>query len=437
MFKFISNGFSSPRGKTSSGFSSPRGKPKGSRLSGFDGSGGSGLIAFSYKELSAATNKFQSSRVLGEGSFGKVYRGKVSGVGAEDWQEDSNGDDSKADATNADCDKGDGGKAKGSKADSKMEVAIKVLHEESVQGMTEWMAELLLLGRLKHPNLVNLIGYCSQKNQAMLVYALMPHGGLDTWLLQDSPRPVLTWQQRIQIAVGAAQGLAYLHGSNIIHRDLKSCNILLDQVRIPEVLDNQVCLLNWVGSGVCVLLGPAGISRGQQRIQIAVGAPQGLAYLHGWNIIHRDLKSFNILLDQVRIPQVLDSKHEMRLGSYWSQLGAGQAAQGLAYLHGSNIIHRDLKSCNILNTCKRHSHLSGNAVELLHQHPNLPPRLLLALPHPLHLHHQSLHLPLSCPHSLPLRCLFESLALPAPPAPPSSSEVAFRVAPSICTASLT
>ncbi|CAI7788852.1 unnamed protein product [Closterium sp. NIES-54] len=95
-------------------------------------------------------------------------------------------------------------------------------------------AELLLLGRLKHPNLVNLIGYCSQKNQAMLVYALMPHGGLDTWLLQ----------------------------------------------------------------GVCVLLGPAGISRGQQRIQIAVGAPQGLAYLHGWNIIHRDLKSFNILLDQ-------------------------------------------------------------------------------------------------------------------------------------------
>ncbi|CAI5501984.1 unnamed protein product [Closterium sp. Naga37s-1] len=145
--------------------------------------------------------------------------------------------------------------------------------------MTEWMAELLLLGRLKHPNLVNLIGYCSQKNQAMLVYALMPHGGLDTWLLQDSPRPVLTWQQRIRIALGAAQGLAYLHGSNIIHRDLKSCNILLD----------QVCLVNWVGgSSECA----AGGDWGQLR------AAQGLAYLHGSNIIHRDLKSCNILLDQ-------------------------------------------------------------------------------------------------------------------------------------------
>ncbi|CAI5472398.1 unnamed protein product [Closterium sp. Yama58-4] len=257
MFKFISNGFSSPRGKTISGFSSPRGKPRGSRLSGFDGSGGSGLIAFSYKELSAATNKFHSSRVLGEGSFGKVYRGKVTGVEAEDWQEDSNGDVSKANVTNAGDDKGDGGKSKGSKAD-KAEVAVKVLHEGSIQGMAEWMAEILVLGRLKHPNLVNLIGYCSEKNHAMLVYALMPHGGLDTWLLQDSPRPVLTWQQRIRIAVGAAQGLAYLHGTNIIHRDLKSCNILLDQTA------------------------------------------EGLAYLHGCNIIHRDLKSCNILLDQVR-----------------------------------------------------------------------------------------------------------------------------------------
>ncbi|GJP66566.1 hypothetical protein CLOP_g23484 [Closterium sp. NIES-67] len=229
MLKFISKGFSGPS----------RQKKGGSQAT--DSPSGSSLVAFSYKELLAATNKFHSSRVLGEGSFGKVYRGKVSGVRAEVWQEDSNegaskGDGSEANASNGDADKGDAGKAKASKPD-KREVAIKVLHEDSIQGVTEWMAEILLLGRLRHPNLVNLIGYCSQKNQAMLVYALMPHGGLDTWLLQDSTRPVLTWQQRILIALGAARGLAYLHGANIIHRDLKSCNILLDEHMCARLTD--------------------------------------------------------------------------------------------------------------------------------------------------------------------------------------------------------
>ncbi|CAI5469147.1 unnamed protein product [Closterium sp. Yama58-4] len=183
-----------------------------------DGSGGeqsilaSNLRRFTYKELQAATNRFRDESVLGAGSFGKVYRGAM-----EEWL--------------GELPKGE-----------KRPLAIKMLDEESFQGFGEWMAEVLLLGRLQHPNLVRLLGYSTDRDEAVLVYELLENGSLDSWLFPDDHtgeykhRP-LTWEERVRIALDATQGLAYLHSENVIHRDFKSCNVLLDKDMRAKLTD--------------------------------------------------------------------------------------------------------------------------------------------------------------------------------------------------------
>ncbi|CAI7783734.1 unnamed protein product, partial [Closterium sp. NIES-53] len=183
-----------------------------------DGTGGeqsilaSNLRRFTYKELQAATNRFRDESVLGAGSFGKVYRGAM-----EEWL--------------GELPKGE-----------KRPLAVKMLDEESFQGFGEWMAEVLLLGRLQHPNLVRLLGYSTDRDEAVLVYELLENGSLDSWLFPDDHtgkykhRP-LTWEERVQIALDATQGLAYLHSQNVIHRDFKSCNVLLDKEMRAKLTD--------------------------------------------------------------------------------------------------------------------------------------------------------------------------------------------------------
>ncbi|CAI7915105.1 unnamed protein product [Closterium sp. NIES-53] len=181
------------------------------------------LRRFSYRELQAATGRFRRGNLLGEGSFGKVYRGSV-----PDWL---------------------GELPRG----QKRKVAIKVLDADSFQGFGEWMvgngdgwwvtgSEVLLLGRLSHPNLVRLLGYSTDREEAILVYELLSNGSLDAWLFSDDSsssrvRRVLTWEERVRIAVDATMGLAHLHAENIIHRDFKSCNILLDHSMRAKLTD--------------------------------------------------------------------------------------------------------------------------------------------------------------------------------------------------------
>lgn len=170
------------------------------------------LRNFTYKELQLAANRFRDEAVLGAGSFGKVYRGAV-----EDWT--------------GELPRGE-----------KRKIAIKMLDEESFQGFGEWMAEILLLGRLEHPNLVRLLGYSTDRDEAVLVYELLENGSLDSWLFQDDSsgsfkHRALTWSERVQIALDATQGLAYLHAENIIHRDFKSCNVLLDKSLHAKLTD--------------------------------------------------------------------------------------------------------------------------------------------------------------------------------------------------------
>ncbi|KAK8572613.1 hypothetical protein V6N13_048195 [Hibiscus sabdariffa] len=158
------------------------------------------LKIFTLAELKAATKNFKPATVLGEGGFGRVFKG---------WVDEQ---------TYAPSTVGVG-----------MAVAVKKSNPDSSQGLQEWQAEVKFLGKFSHPNLVKLLGYCWEENQFLLVYEYMPKGSLENHLFRWGAEP-LTWGTRLKIAMGAAQGLAFLHTSekSVIYRDFKASNILLD-----------------------------------------------------------------------------------------------------------------------------------------------------------------------------------------------------------------
>ncbi|VAI18405.1 unnamed protein product [Triticum turgidum subsp. durum] len=158
---------------------------------------------FSYDNLRLATRKFRANTLLGEGGFGRVYKG---------WIDEN---------TLSPCKPGTG-----------IIVAVKRLSQESLQGHQEWLAaEVNYLGHLSHPNLVKLFGYCLEDEHQLLVYEFIPRGSLDNHLYRRGPCQPLSWNLRMKVALGAAKALAYLHcaETNIIFRDFGSSHILLDR----------------------------------------------------------------------------------------------------------------------------------------------------------------------------------------------------------------
>ncbi|KAF8011821.1 hypothetical protein BT93_I0074 [Corymbia citriodora subsp. variegata] len=156
---------------------------------------------FDMRCILAATDNFSDTLKLGQGGFGPVYKGIL-------W---------------------DG-----------REVAVKRLESWSEKGSEEFRNEVLLIMKLQHKNLVRLLGFCAEREEKLLVYEYMPNRSLDVFLFDAQRRIELSWSRRLNIIIGIAQGLLYLHEDShqrIIYRDLKASNVLLDCNMNPKISD--------------------------------------------------------------------------------------------------------------------------------------------------------------------------------------------------------
>ncbi|KAL8129827.1 hypothetical protein V2J09_018982 [Rumex salicifolius] len=225
---------------------------------------GRNLRVFTYSELRLATSDFNRLLKIGEGGFGSVYKGKVK-------------------------------IRPGSGEHSEPLVAIKKLRKDGYQGHKQWLAEVQFLGVVEHPNLVKLIGYCAVDGergiQRLLVYEYMPNRSLEDHLFNKA-YSVLPWQKRLNILLGAAQGLAYLHEElevQVIFRDFKTSNVLLNEDFEAKLSDFG--------------LAREGPSAGRSHVSTAVVGTHGYAapdYIETGHLTSKsDVWSFGVVLYEI------------------------------------------------------------------------------------------------------------------------------------------
>ncbi|KAJ4703316.1 Receptor-like kinase [Melia azedarach] len=211
------------------------------------------VTLFELRDVFAATDNFASSKKLGQGGFGLVYKGKL-----------PNG----------------------------QEIAVKRLSTTSGQGILEFKNEVLLIAKFQHRNLVRLLGCCIEEDEKMLIYEFMPNKSLDYFIFDESRKPLLDWTKRFDIILGIARGILYLHQDSrlrIVHRDLKASNILLDEEMRPKISD----------FGTARIFGGDQTQENTNKVVGTFGYMAPEYVLHGIFSMKSDVFSFGVLILEI------------------------------------------------------------------------------------------------------------------------------------------
>ncbi|KAG9451920.1 hypothetical protein H6P81_004824 [Aristolochia fimbriata] len=233
---------------------------------------------YSFETISAATKNFSISNKLGQGGFGVVYKGVLPGG---------------------------------------QEIAVKRLSRNSGQGLEEFKNEVILIAKLQHRNLVRLLGYCIHADEKIVLYEYMPNNSLDSFIFDQERRKLLNWEKRFLIILGIARGLLYLHHDSrlrIIHRDLKTSNILLDEEMNPKISD----------FGLARIFGGNQTQQNTNRVVGTYGYMSPEYALHGLFSMKSDVFSFGIILLEIicgkKNNKLYVSEHSLNLlGNVWEQ----------------------------------------------------------------------------------------------------------------------
>ncbi|BFG24351.1 hypothetical protein CerSpe_106250 [Prunus speciosa] len=285
---------------------------------------------FAYSEIVKITNDFAS--IIGRGGFGKVYLGTLT---------------------------------------KETQVAVKLLNSLSRQGSKEFKNEVELLMRARHRNLVSLVGYCNEWETMALVYEYVANGNLQQHLSADVTQDVLTWKERLGIAVDTARGLEYLHNGckpPIVHRDLKTSNILLNEklqakigdFGLSKVLSTESAThVSTVAKGTFGYLDPQYCSTGQlnKKSDVYSFGIVLLELITGRAAIARDEEGVPIHIcewicpkfESMEIESIVDSRLQ---GSYLNSSARKAIEIAMACASSTairrpdiTVVHNDLKEC--------------------------------------------------------------------------------------------
>ncbi|XP_026390452.1 cysteine-rich receptor-like protein kinase 10 [Papaver somniferum] len=307
-------------------------------------------VQFNFNMVRDATNNFAEANKLGEGGFGPVYKGTL-----RDGQE----------------------------------VAVKRLSKSSGQGDQEFKNEVLLLAKLQHRNLVRLLGFCLHGQEKLLVYELMD-ASLDHFIFDTGEKTSLNWERRYKIVGGIARGLLYLHEDSrlrIIHRDLKTSNILLDAEMTPKISDFGMARLFVVDQ----------TQANTMRVVGTYGYMAPEYALQGRFSVKSDVFSFGVL-----VLEILSGKKNTAF--YESVAGGAQDLLTYAWRHWQEDTAMELLDSTLKENCSRNEFMRCVHIALLCVQDSISDRPTMASVI-LMLNSNSMTLPLP---TRPAYCVFRS-----------------------------